>query len=65
VPGAQTLVEFTLAPDEGGTRLTVVESGFTKLDVPAEKQAWHRERNVDGWRQVLEAVAAHFSGVTT
>jgi uncharacterized protein YndB with AHSA1/START domain len=56
VPGEQTLVEFTLTPDDGGTRLRVVESGFTTLDRPAEKQEWHRERNVDGWRQVLEAV---------
>jgi uncharacterized protein YndB with AHSA1/START domain len=65
VPGAQTLVEFTLTSEAGGTRLRVVESGFTSLDRPAEKQQWHRERNVDGWRQVLEAVAAHLSGVTT
>jgi uncharacterized protein YndB with AHSA1/START domain len=65
VPGAQTLVEFTLAADGGGTRLRVVESGFTALDRPAEKQQWHRERNVDGWRQVLEALTAHVTGVTT
>jgi len=65
VPGARTLVEFTLTSEAGGTRLRVVESGFTSLDRPAEKQQWHRERNVDGWRQVLEAVAAHLSGVTT
>jgi uncharacterized protein YndB with AHSA1/START domain len=57
-PGEETLVEFTLTPEGEGTRLMVVESGFTKLDRPAEKQEWHRERNVDGWRQVLEAVAA-------
>ena len=58
-PGEETLVEFTLTPEGDGTLLTVVESGFSKLDRPAEKQEWHRERNVDGWRQVLEAVAAH------
>jgi uncharacterized protein YndB with AHSA1/START domain len=57
-PGEETLVEFTLTPEADGTRLQVVESGFSKLDLPAEKQEWHRERNVDGWRQVLEAVAA-------
>ena len=57
-PGEETLVEFTLTPEAEGTRLRVVESGFSKLDRPAEKQEWHRERNVDGWRQVLEAVAA-------
>jgi uncharacterized protein YndB with AHSA1/START domain len=62
-PGQETLVEFTLTPHDGGTRLRVVESGFTRLDRPADRQEWHRERNVDGWRQVLEAVAAHFPGV--
>jgi uncharacterized protein YndB with AHSA1/START domain len=57
-PGEETLVEFTLTPDGDGTRLRVEESGFSKLDRPADKQEWHRERNVDGWRQVLEALAA-------
>ena len=60
-PGEETLVEFTLTPDGDGTRLRVVESGFSTLHRTADKQEWHRERNVDGWRQVLEAVAA---GVT-
>jgi uncharacterized protein YndB with AHSA1/START domain len=64
-PGEETLVEFTLAPEGDGTRLRVVESGFSTLDRPAEKQEWHRERNVDGWRQVLEALAAGATGVTT
>lgn len=59
-PGEETLVEFSLAGEGDGTLLRVVESGFSKLDRPADKQEWHRERNVDGWRQVLEAVAAHF-----
>jgi uncharacterized protein YndB with AHSA1/START domain len=63
-PGEETLVEFTLTPEGDGTRLRVVESGFSALNRPPEKQAWHRERNVDGWRQVLDAVSAHFSGVT-
>lgn len=63
-PGEETLVEFTLAPAGDGTRLRVVESGFTALNRPADKQEWHRERNVDGWRQVLDALAAHVSGVT-
>jgi uncharacterized protein YndB with AHSA1/START domain len=57
-PGEETLVEFSLSAEGDGTRLRVVESGFTLLNRPPEKQAWHRERNVDGWRQVLEALAA-------
>ena len=60
-PGEETLVEFTLAEKGDGTLLKVVESGFSTLDRPADKQEWHRERNVDGWRQVLEAVATNFS----
>jgi uncharacterized protein YndB with AHSA1/START domain len=64
-PGEETLVEFTLTPEGDGTRLKVVESGFSTLDRPADKQEWHRERNVDGWRQVLEALAAGAAGVTT
>jgi uncharacterized protein YndB with AHSA1/START domain len=60
-PGEETLVEFTLAEKGDGTLLRVVESGFSRLGRPAEKQEWHRERNVDGWRQVLDAVAAHFA----
>jgi uncharacterized protein YndB with AHSA1/START domain len=63
-PGEETLVEFTLTAEGDGTRLRVVESGFTKLDRPADKQEWHRERNVDGWRQVLEAAAAGAVEVT-
>lgn len=61
-PGAETLVEFTLTADGDGTRLRVVESGFSELDRPAEKQEWLRERNVDGWRQVTDAIAAHLAG---
>ena len=63
-PGEETLVEFTLAEKGDGTLLKVVESGFSTLDRPAEKQVWHRERNVDGWRQVLEALATEAPGVT-
>ena len=33
-PGEEALVEFTLAPRGDGTLLTVVESGFSKLDQP-------------------------------
>ncbi|MDT7789854.1 MAG: hypothetical protein QOF58_8273 [Pseudonocardiales bacterium] len=54
VPGNATLVEFTLTPEGDGTRLKVVESGFSTLDRPVEKQEWHRERNVDGWGHELD-----------
>jgi len=39
------LVEFTLAEEEGGTRLRVVESGFENRD--------KREDHEDGWTKFL------------
>lgn len=49
-PGNSTLVEFTLADTEnGGTKLTVVESGFASLDVPQEEWTSYRDGNVEGW----------------
>lgn len=54
--GPTTLVDFTLEEIEGGTRLTLVESGFANL--PAES----RQENEYGWddelshlREYLEA----------
>lgn len=50
-PGAgnSTLVEFTLTPEGSGTRLRVVESGFTTLDLPEAEQAEQAAGNVQGW----------------
>lgn len=39
--GGSTLVEFTLSPDGDGTRLRLVESGFTEDE--------HRKDNDGGW----------------
>ncbi|RNL80560.1 SRPBCC family protein [Halostreptopolyspora alba] len=47
--GNATLVEFTLSAEAGGTRLSVVESGFTRLGVPAEQQERARQQNIEGW----------------
>jgi uncharacterized protein YndB with AHSA1/START domain len=44
-----TLVEFTLATEGDRTRVTVVESGWTKLRTSAEEQTRLREGNVRGW----------------
>src|SRR4051794_3223614 len=39
-PGiGDTLVEFTLTPEGDGTRLKVVESGWTRLNTSAQRQA--------------------------
>ncbi|WP_037602318.1 SRPBCC domain-containing protein [Streptacidiphilus rugosus] len=46
-----TLVEFTLTPDTagGGTRLTMVESGFAKLGLPEDEAAARHRANSENW----------------
>lgn len=48
--GTSTLVEFTLAPDGDGTRLRLVESGFTDDS--------HRTENSGGWDAELADLVA-------
>lgn len=43
----RTRVEFRLEPEEGGTRLTIVESGFDAL--PAARRAEQMRSNEQGW----------------
>jgi len=43
----RTYVEFTLEPSGGGTRLTVVESGFAQLPEDAYRTAY--DANSQGW----------------
>ena len=43
----RTYVEFTLEPSGGGTRLTVVESGFAQLPEEAYRTAY--DANSQGW----------------
>jgi uncharacterized protein YndB with AHSA1/START domain len=47
--GNSTLVEFTLTPEENGTRLRVVESGFRELDLTDEEKLAWADGNVAGW----------------
>ncbi|MBO0825286.1 MAG: SRPBCC domain-containing protein [Actinobacteria bacterium] len=47
----RTYVEFTLEPSGGGTRLTVVESGFAQLPDDAYRTAY--DGNVRGWASEL------------
>jgi uncharacterized protein YndB with AHSA1/START domain len=42
-----TLVEFSLSPEGGSTRLTVVESGFRDLALPEDE----KQRNFDSHRR--------------
>ncbi|WP_410650432.1 SRPBCC family protein [Amycolatopsis sp. cmx-4-54] len=47
----RTYVEFTLVPNGGGTRLTVVESGFSQLPDDAHQAAF--DGNTKGWAAEL------------
>ena len=47
----RSYVEFTLVPTGGGTRLTVVESGFAQLPEDSYRKAF--EANTDGWASEL------------
>ncbi|MFE5571782.1 SRPBCC domain-containing protein [Amycolatopsis japonica] len=47
----RTYVEFTLAPNGGGTRLTVVETGFSQLPDDVHQVAF--EGNTNGWAAEL------------
>lgn len=51
--GNSTLVEFTLSPEGDQTRLRVVESGFSRLDVPVEEQEKHVAEHTGGWHHEL------------
>jgi uncharacterized protein YndB with AHSA1/START domain len=53
----RTYVEFTLEAAGGGTRLTVVESGFAQLPEDAHQQAF--DGNTRGWRSELDELVAH------
>jgi uncharacterized protein YndB with AHSA1/START domain len=52
-----TLVEFTLEPIAGGTRLTVVESGFDKI--PAHRRDEAMRMNDGGWAAQMENIRAY------
>ncbi|MDQ6693618.1 MAG: SRPBCC family protein [Chloroflexota bacterium] len=54
-----TLVEFTLESVGEGTKLTLVESGFSTLS--AETRDSIRSDNEKGWDQELEDLATYFN----
>ena len=53
--GITTLVEFTLTPEDGGTRLRVVESGFAALEGSDDTRRGAWKDNTDGWAEVMDA----------
>lgn len=48
-----TLVEFSLSPEGGSTRLTVVESGFRDLAGSEEENQGHVDGHRRGWESEL------------
>jgi uncharacterized protein YndB with AHSA1/START domain len=56
-PEPMTLVEFRLEEISGGTRLSVVESGFDRL--PAHRRDEAFRMNEPGWKAQLENVRKH------
>jgi uncharacterized protein YndB with AHSA1/START domain len=53
----RTYVEFTLAPDDDGTTVTVVESGFAQLEPAEHSHAF--EGNTGGWASELDELVAY------
>lgn len=60
--GNATLVEFTLAAEDGGTRLRVVESGFAALACSDEQRAANLAGNVEGWEVETGHLVAYAVG---
>jgi uncharacterized protein YndB with AHSA1/START domain len=57
--GNSTLVEFTLHPEDNGTRLRVTETGFTTLHAtPTERDARFKS-NTGGWADKLAEIDAY------
>ena|SRR5436190_8481941 len=55
-----TLVEFRLADAPGGTRLTVVESGFDRIPAARRDEAFRL--NSGGWAAQAENIRRHVEG---
>lgn len=53
-PATSTTFTFTLDPVDGGTQLTVVETGFERTSAPLANLESHRE----GWNQELDKLVA-------
>ena len=54
-----TLVVFELAEVDGGTRLTITESGFDRI--PLERRAKAFESNSGGWDKQTELIAKYLA----
>jgi uncharacterized protein YndB with AHSA1/START domain len=59
--GDSTLVEFSLSAEGDGTRLRVVESGFTELEWSEEEKVRYASENERGWLLELEELREYVS----
>ena len=64
-PGASTLVVMMLTPTDAGTRLTVVESGFSGLSWPEHERARYAGQNADGWIRELDELRVYAARAAT
>lgn len=64
VTGGSTLVVMTLTPAGTGTRLTVVESGFSDLAWPEQERARYAGQNADGWLRELDELRSYAGRAT-
>lgn len=62
-PDNSTVVTFALTPEDGKTRLRVVESGFNMLALPPEEALKQAEGNVEGWRIKTAELADYMASV--
>jgi uncharacterized protein YndB with AHSA1/START domain len=61
-PGAkpdpiETLVEFELQPERGGTMVTVTESGFDRIPTERRDAVFHE--NEEGWKEQMAALGRY------
>jgi uncharacterized protein YndB with AHSA1/START domain len=56
----RTYVEFTLEPDQAGTVLRVVETGFAQLPLDTRSETY--DSHSDGWSRELADLAVHLDG---
>jgi uncharacterized protein YndB with AHSA1/START domain len=62
-PENSMLVEFTLQPEAGSTRLRVVESGFDQVDWSDKQKTQYFEDHSNGWGRFLPRLRDYAPGV--
>jgi hypothetical protein len=64
VKGFSTLVVITLIPEGAGTKLRVVESGFSDLAWPEHERARYADENPKGWIVELDELRTYAAQAT-